>query len=296
MSSSNLLLVLLLLTTAGYVLGRKKAVAVAHLSGSGPRVLHSRPTYYGALAALWCAVPALVVFAFWQAFESTVITQLVVAGLPADLQTLPSERLGLVMNDIKNLVSADIVSGEISPATQAAADHYVRLQTISHATLAVLALTVGIAGILWIRKRITPWLRARNHVETMVKYLLVTCASIAIFTTIGIVLSVLYEAIRFLRLFRFMSFIRFGLEPPDGHSGGPGRIFRGFWRHPGLFGNPADFRHCHVRSCSRRTDVRHFCLNMRTGGSGPWPSRSWKSWRESPRWCTDFLRPLWWPP
>ncbi len=211
MSSSNLLLVLLLLTTAGYVLGRKKAVAVAHLSGSGPRVLHSRPTYYGALAALWCAVPALVVFAFWQAFESTVITQLVVAGLPADLQTLPSERLGLVMNDIKNLVSADIVSGEISPATQAAADHYVRLQTISHATLAVLALTVGIAGILWIRKRITPWLRARNHVETMVKYLLVTCASIAIFTTIGIVLSVLYEAIRFFKIIPVHEFL-FGLD------------------------------------------------------------------------------------
>jgi phosphate transport system permease protein len=140
-----------------------------------------------------------------------VITQLVVAGLPSDLQALPSDRLGLLMNDVKNLVHADIVSGEISVAIQAAADHYIRLQTLSHAALAVLVLVAGIAGILWIQKRITPVLRARNHVETLVKYLLVACASIAIFTTIGIVLSVLYEAIRFFKVIPVHEFL-FGLD------------------------------------------------------------------------------------
>ncbi|MEX1300734.1 MAG: phosphate ABC transporter permease family protein, partial [Desulfotignum sp.] len=146
MSSSNLLLVLLMLTTAGYYLGRKKAFAMADATGKGQQILHSRPTYYGALAALWCAVPALAVLSFWQAFESSVITQLVISGLPMDLQALPSDRLGLLMNDIKNLVHGNIVSGEINPAIQAAADHYSRLETISHATLAVLVLVVGIAG------------------------------------------------------------------------------------------------------------------------------------------------------
>jgi phosphate transport system permease protein len=211
MSSSNLLLVLLMLTTAGYYLGRKKAVSVAQATGKGQQILHSRPTYYGALAALWCAVPALAIFIFWQAVGPTVITQLVVAGLPPDLQALPSDRLGLLMNDVKNLVHADIVSGEISVAIQAAADHYTRLQTLSHAALAVLVLVAGIAGILWIQKKITPVLRARNHVETLVKYLLVACASIAIFTTIGIVLSVLYEAIRFFKVIPVHEFL-FGLD------------------------------------------------------------------------------------
>jgi phosphate transport system permease protein len=54
-------------------------------------------------------------------------------------------------------------------------------------------------------------LRARNHVETLVKYLLVACASIAIFTTIGIVLSVLYEAIRFFKVIPVHEFL-FGLD------------------------------------------------------------------------------------
>ena len=211
MSSFNLLLVLLMLTAAGYYLGRKRAVAVADAAGGGQRILHSRPTYYGALAALWCAIPALLVFSVWRAFESNVITQLVIAGLPADLQALPPDRLGLVMNDIKNLVSANIVGGEITPAIQAAADHYFGLKTIGNATLAVLAITIGIAGMLWVQKKISPSLRARNHVETTIKYLLVACSTIAIFTTIGIVLSVLYEAIRFFRVIPVHEFL-FGLS------------------------------------------------------------------------------------
>ena len=211
MSSSNLLLVLLMLTTAGYFLGRRRAFAVAGASGRGQQILHSRPTYYGALAALWCALPALIVFSFWRFFESSVITQMVIGGLPPDLQNLPADRLGLVINDIRNIVSANIVPAEISPAIQAAADHYTRLTAISHATLAVLATCIAIAGVLWVQKKISPELRARNHVETMVKYLLIVCSTIAIFTTIGIVLSVLYEAIRFFKIVPLHEFV-FGLE------------------------------------------------------------------------------------
>lgn len=211
MSPTNLLLVLLMLTAGGYYLGRKRAFAVAHTTGNGVKTLHSRPTYYGALTALWCAIPALVVFSFWLAFESTVITQMVIAGLPTDLQSLPADRLNLVINDIRNLVYGNIVSGEISPAIQSAADHYTRLKSISHAGLAVAVAALAIVGILWIRKIISPDLRARNHVETVIKYILIACSTIAIFTTIGIVLSVLYEAVRFFRIIPLHEFL-LGLE------------------------------------------------------------------------------------
>ncbi len=211
MSSSNLLLVLLMLTVSGYFLGRRRAVAVAVAGGRNQQILHSRPTYYGALAALWCAFPALVIFSFWHLFESSVITQLVIAGLPPDMQAMPADRLGLVINDIKNLVGANIVPQKIHPAIQSAADHYTQLTAISHATLAVIATAIAIAGILWVQKIISPELRARNHVETMIKYMLVACSTIAIFTTIGIVLSVLYEAIRFFKIVPLHEFV-FGLK------------------------------------------------------------------------------------
>ncbi len=210
MSPTHLLMILLLLTAGGYWLGRRRAFAVSSPVG-GARALHSRPTYYGSLAALWCAVPALIVFSFWLAFESSVITEMMISGLPLEIRTLPPDRLTLIVNDIRNLVNGNIVGGDISPAIQAAADHYQNLQVTSHAALSVLVTTMAIVAILWIRSMISPGLRARNHVETVIKALLIACSTLAIFTTIGIVLSVLYEALRFFKVVPLSDFL-LGLE------------------------------------------------------------------------------------
>jgi phosphate transport system permease protein len=175
------------------------------------KTLHSRPTYYGTLTAIWCGIPALILFGFWLAFESSIITSLVVADLPENLRSLPSDRLNLTLNDIKNLVSGNIVSGRIDPTMQAAADHYRQLLAISHAALAVVVIVLAIAAALIVRFKITPKLRARNQVEKITTVILIFCSTIAIFTTIGIVLSVLYEAIRFFQKIPVWEFL-FGLK------------------------------------------------------------------------------------
>jgi phosphate transport system permease protein len=210
MSPTTLFLLIIILATVGYYLGRRRSYAVAS-DVSGVQNLHSRPTYYGAMVALWCGIPALLLFGFWLAFESKVITTLVVAGLPEEIQALPDARLNLVINDIKNLVSGNIVSGEVDPAMQAAADHYSNLQSISKAALAVVAISIAILGIVLVRAKITPTLRARNIVEKVIKYILIACSTIAIFTTIGIVGSVLYESFLFFKVIPITDFL-FGLE------------------------------------------------------------------------------------
>ncbi len=210
MSPYNLLLVLLALTAAGYYLGRKRAFTVSRATG-GPKTLHSRPVYYGSLTALWCAIPALAVYGFWLVFESRIITDMAVAGLPGELRNLPADRLNLLVNDIRNLVYGNIVSGGVSPDIARAAEHYQSLQGLSHLCLAVVAMVIGMAGIFWVQRLIRPEFRARNHVETVIKYFLVACSCIAILTTIGIVLSVLYEAIRFFHVIPIHKFL-LGLE------------------------------------------------------------------------------------
>lgn len=185
-------------------------MAVADKTG-GPKTLHSRPVYYGVLTALWCAVPALIIFSFWMMFESTVISNMVISKLPESLQSLPADRLNLIMNDIKNLVSGNIVSGEDNPALQAAADYYQYLRSISHGALFVLILTLCIAAVSALQNRIRPDLRARNHVEKLIYYILIACSTLAIFTTIGIVLSVLYESIRFFKIIPLHEFL-FGFK------------------------------------------------------------------------------------
>jgi len=132
----------------------------------------------------------------WQICEPVIMTKMVVAQLPDEIRMLPESRLNLVLNDIRNLVSGNIVSGEIKPAMEKAANHYRTLQATGNAALTVVILSFALIGAFIARQRITPILRARNHVEKIFTFFLVACASFAIFTTIGIVLSVLFEAIR----------------------------------------------------------------------------------------------------
>lgn len=205
-----LFIFLLGLSAVAYHIGRKKAFNIGRQAG-GIRLLHSRPAYYGALTALWAGIPALLIYGFWLAFEPSVITRIVISGLPDEIRNLPAGRLNLVVNDIKNLVTGNIVSEQVSPAIQAAADHYQDLKFISSASLAVISLSVSILAILIIGKMIKPSLRARNKVEQFLRIMIITCSCIAILTTIGIVFSVLYEAIRFFKVIPVKEFL-FGLN------------------------------------------------------------------------------------
>ena len=210
MSPTTVLAALLMLSAAAFYFGRRRAFAIAGEAG-GTRHLHSRPTYYGLLTALWCGIPALLMFGFWLGFEDKIITNLVIADLPDAIRHLPESRLNLVVNDIRNLVTGNIVAGEVDATMQAAAAHYRSLQATSNAALAVVALSLGIVGAILVRSRISPTLRARNLVEQVIKYILIACSCIAILTTIGIVLSVLYEALRFFKTIPITDFL-FGLK------------------------------------------------------------------------------------
>lgn len=196
MTSIHLLLTLWVLTVAGFFIGRSKAFAVCAAQGDSS-ALHSRPFYYRTLTSIWCAVPALIVFLFWHFFQTTIIMDMVIADLPDQIRSLSDARLNLVVNDIKNIVAGNIVSAQISPAIQAAANHYKSLEMTAQASLNVIITAITMVAIAGVCLKITPKLRARNHVERVVDILLIACAVLAVFTTIGIVLSIFYESIRF---------------------------------------------------------------------------------------------------
>src|ERR1044071_8451016 len=85
MTPAALLVVLLGLTLVAYNIGKQRSLAV--VGGSrNIKNLHSLPSYYGALTALWCAVPALLVLGAWVAFQDSIIIKLVTAHMPASVQ------------------------------------------------------------------------------------------------------------------------------------------------------------------------------------------------------------------
>ena len=134
-----------------------------------------------------------------------------VAGLPPELQQLPAGRLNLVVNDIKNLVSGNIVSSRPDATILAAAAHYRHLQMMGNVALWVVVLTMATAGVAYAWRAISPKLRARNRVEQVVNVLLIVSSTVAIFTTIGIVLSVLFESVLFFHKVPVTEFL-FGLH------------------------------------------------------------------------------------
>ena len=206
MPSSTVLVVLLGMTVVAFVLGRRRSVT----TGGGVR-FHSLPGYYGGYVAIWCALPALVLYCLWQLGEPGFIRSQVLATLPAATLELPEAELGLVYNDIRNLVEGNIVSGEPSDEVLAAATRYVSLQRISNLGVTLVVLLVGLTALGWAFRRVEPGLRARNQVERTVEVLLMAASTVAIFTTIGIFLSVLFEALRFFQQVSPLEFL-FGLS------------------------------------------------------------------------------------
>ena len=196
MQTPTVVLVILVLGAIAYRAGRRRSFAVVG-GPKGIRDLHSLPTYYGLWTAIWCAMPALVVLGLWHAVDGRIILDTVLAHMPAAVQGLPADQRGLVVNDIRNVVAGSVPLAEARPEVQAAAREWLRLQSLSQLAAALLAFCAGLVGAALAWRRICAALRARNRVEKIVEAALVGCSLIAILTTIGIVASVLYEALRF---------------------------------------------------------------------------------------------------
>lgn len=206
MQTSTFVLAVLVLAGIAYQLGRKRSLVVAG-GPRGIRTLHSLPAYYGMLTAVWCAVPALVVLGLWHAFDGRIIVDAVLAHMPAEVRSLPPDRLGLVLNDVRNVVAGNVPASAAPPEVQAAAVEWVRLESLSRVASGLLALCVGLVGAALVWRRIKPDLRARNSVERLAEAGLIVCSLIAILTTVGIVVSVLYEALLFFRVVPVTEFL-----------------------------------------------------------------------------------------
>src|SRR4029079_13581594 len=196
MTPAALLRARALLSGGAFWIGKSRSLAL--VGGSrGVRNLHSLPSHYGVMTALWCALPALAVILVCVAFQDAIILRLVTDHLPSGVRDLPRNELSLVLNDVRNLVAGNVPPGSVSESVRAAASEYTRMRGISRMALTVLIMVMSIGTILVVRSRITPQLRARTRVEFVIEWLLIACSTIAVFTTIGIVASVAFEAFRF---------------------------------------------------------------------------------------------------
>ena len=86
MQTTTVFLILIALSVISFSLGRRRSRSVAQKLG-GLTLLHSLPKHYGYMAALWAALPALLVLVLWLSFEGDVLAKFVRGGLVGNQYT-----------------------------------------------------------------------------------------------------------------------------------------------------------------------------------------------------------------
>jgi phosphate transport system permease protein len=196
MQTANLLPLVLVLAVVAYGLALMRSRALAAPLG-GIRNLKALPGYYAARAALWSAVPALIVLAAWMAFEGRVIQDIVIASLPENTWPESTGQASLILSQISNVAAGNLDPNFVPDHIRAAAGvlETVRDQSGDFKTMLVLLIAVLGAAFAW--TRVAPHINARENVENTLRRIFFICAAVAVLTTVGIVFSVIFETVRF---------------------------------------------------------------------------------------------------
>ena len=198
------------------------------------RTLHSRPGYHGGYLALWTSLPAVLVLLIWAAVEPRLIDGQVQATLPAQVLQGSEAQIGLTMSVVRSVASGiktfsreELQAAKANPqeaqrllsekgiAVASAPDAAIiesaellnTLKRKNSLAQTFVAALLAIAGFAFAFFRVSPNLRARNSVERVIVLALMAASSVAILTTVGIVLSVLFESIDFFKRVSIIEFL-----------------------------------------------------------------------------------------
>ncbi|WP_434287207.1 phosphate ABC transporter permease subunit PstC [Celeribacter sp. SCSIO 80788] len=243
-----LFILVLALGLIGFVLGRARALKDAQ---GDIRLLHSLPSYYGSNVLLATLIPGFAVLVLWLIVQPMVIHGQV-AGLIPERGMTDYGSLNLAMSDVrrvaegldiaveKGALSAEqardirteftdirgrlgevgvALGSNVQPYVLQAAQKYRTMNATGHWLMTGAVLAAAIAGFAVSFLRTGKDMRARNSVERVILMLLLSAASIAILTTVGIVMSLIFNTIEFFKLYPAADFF-FGTTWAPSFGGG----------------------------------------------------------------------------
>ena len=195
---------ILLFSFYGFYLGKKKS---ANLVSNKVSELHSTPIYHGYYIFLWCFVPSLIVLISWQVLDNYLIKSLVLNLVPG-FETLDKGNINFVFEKIKTMATQETIDPffydeQLIPASK----KYNWLTKISNITLFTVILSFLAIVLVYVKNKIQAEFTARVYVEKFIKTILFMCSVVAIFTTLGIVLSLLLESLRFFQSVSIFDFL-----------------------------------------------------------------------------------------
>lgn len=200
MQTSSLFIIIAALTLVSYYTGNKRAQHRRH----SERLL-ALPGHYGYMTAMWSAIPAVILLLAWMILEPGYLNNQITASLPAAIAEQSEDTLNLYINNVQLAIANGGLSDD--QVIQQAANAYIDAKQKSRFLVTGLILVLCISGIIFALSGQLTKQHARKRVEGVVRFFLLLCSAVAIVTTVGIVLSVLFEALRFFEAVSIIDFV-----------------------------------------------------------------------------------------
>ncbi|MCV3238711.1 phosphate ABC transporter permease subunit PstC [Mesorhizobium sp. ZC-5] len=188
-----LVFALIALFVAAYFVGRSRAVA--SVNGEVSK-LHSLPGQHGMFLALVSVVPALLALIIWSLITPGIESNIIKNNFATELGGLGVPQVEAFIRDARAMAFGGVV-GFTDATKEAAAALYKTVHARSVWIILLICAVLAIGGFVWGYGKIAPPYRARHMVERIVRIFLIACSAVAILTTIGIVLSLIFESLRF---------------------------------------------------------------------------------------------------
>ncbi|MBF0135726.1 MAG: phosphate ABC transporter permease subunit PstC [Magnetococcus sp. DMHC-1] len=202
MSSQTALYPLFLLSLAAFFLGYVKANA---LVTENSKAVGSRPPYHGWYCLFWTLLPGMILFVLWHVLQGTLLDRLFLASMADQIGNLSPEETQLWMARIRRIAGGGMAMESQADLLTVAAEYH-RTAQYSGLLLTILVTALSAWGLHRSWRKISPELPARHFVEKTVLVILGIGSALSFLITLGIVLSLLFEALRFFQKVPFGDF------------------------------------------------------------------------------------------
>jgi phosphate transport system permease protein len=196
-------LALLIFFTSAFLIGSTRARQMVNGQVSH---LHSRPAYHGAYLAFLTTLPALALVILWAFVSPALLNHLVFQDFQVELADLSLAQREAFLNDVRTLGLGGVISFSTEMKERAGELYSIYHSYVANALLIIFLLVLA-GGFAYGYRRIAPDARNRNRVEKIIMAGLLACSAVAILTTIGIVMSLIFESLRFFQKVPFFDFV-----------------------------------------------------------------------------------------
>ncbi|MFQ3361410.1 MAG: phosphate ABC transporter permease subunit PstC [Alphaproteobacteria bacterium] len=202
------MIIIMLLSISSYFYGRN---FIKNKTSTSTEKQHSKDTYHGAFISLYLILPSIIFLSLWIVISPNIIDELLTIKIIYIFGQLGIDELKILKSQVIALSNGVLIAGNLSEEVNYISDYYLYIQTVSKKIYIILSCLGSAAAFLYARKKITIRFNARFNVEVIVKSIMILASLIAILTTVGIILSLVVETIRFFEIINIADFL-FGLK------------------------------------------------------------------------------------